>query len=53
MKYFVAIGDREYEVSIIKTGTVGGQAGMSILLDGEEIAVDFWRAPGSPFVISS
>lgn len=52
MKYFVTIGDKEYEISIKKTETTG-QTGMSVLLDGEEFVVDFWRAPGSPFAISS
>ena len=48
MKYFVTIGPpeaEEYGVSVGKTDTV--------VVDGEEFVVDFWRDPGSPFVISS
>ncbi len=52
MKYFVTIGSREYEVSIRKT-EIMGQTGMSVLLDGEECMIDFWRVPGSPFIPSS
>lgn len=52
MKYFVTIGNREYEISIKKTETMG-QTGMSVLLDGEEFVVDFWRASDSPFIFSS
>ena len=52
MKYFVTIDDREYEVSIKKTETLG-QTGMSVLLDDEQFVVDFWRTPDSPFTLSS
>ncbi|HLG28760.1 MAG TPA: hypothetical protein VI387_01000 [Candidatus Brocadiales bacterium] len=52
MKYFVTIGSREYEISIRKT-EIMGQAGMSVLLDGEEFVVNLWRIPDSPFTPSS
>lgn len=52
MKYFVTIGSREYEISIRKT-EIMGQTGMSVLLDGEQFVIDFWRTPGSPFILSS
>jgi hypothetical protein len=45
MKYFVTIGSKEYGISVKKAKTV--------VVDGEEFVVDFWRDPDSPFVISS
>ncbi len=52
MRYFVTIGNKEYEISIRNT-EIMGQTRMSVLLDGEEFVIDFWRVTGSPFVLSS
>lgn len=50
MKYYVTIDGTEYEVSM---KGAGGQTYSSVLLDGEQFAINFWRVPESPFVSSS
>ncbi len=52
MKYFVTIDDRKYEISIKKMEAVG-QTFLSVIVDGEEFAIDFWRTLDSPFIPSS
>ncbi|HHT9125647.1 MAG TPA: hypothetical protein ACFYD6_07485 [Candidatus Brocadiia bacterium] len=55
MKYFVTIGPPEaeaYEITAKKT-EAGGRTFLSVIVDGEQFAIDFWRTPDSPFIPSS